>query len=112
MAFLRHLQRAQQPLVEQEAVVKLMFFSTRIHLLLGIDEETARERFGFLIDAFAYGAPPHGGIAFGLDRMVMLLTGEDSIRDVIPFPKTQKGTDLMTAAPGDVDERQLREVQR
>ncbi len=80
----------------------------RVFALLGIDEQTARERFGFLLDAFAYGAPPHGGIAFGLDRMVMLLAGEDSIRDVIPFPKTQTGADALTGAPSAVDAEQLR----
>jgi aspartyl-tRNA synthetase len=82
----------------------------RVFTLLGIDEQTARERFGFLLDAFAYGAPPHGGIAFGLDRLVMLLTGGDSIRDVIPFPKTQTGADAMTGAPAVVDEAQLRSL--
>ena len=80
----------------------------RVFALLGFDEAEARERFGFLLDAFAYGAPPHGGIAFGIDRMVMLLAGEDSIRDVIPFPKTQSGADVMTGAPAPVDEAQLR----
>jgi len=80
----------------------------RVFALLGFDEEQARERFGFLLDAFAYGAPPHGGIAFGLDRMVMLLAGQDSIRDVIPFPKTQTGADVMTGAPSAIDEPQLR----
>jgi aspartyl-tRNA synthetase len=80
----------------------------RVFALLGLDEEEARARFGFLLDAFAYGAPPHGGIAFGLDRLVMLLAGEDSIRDVIPFPKTQTGADVMTGAPAAVDEPQLR----
>ena len=82
----------------------------RVFTLLGIDEQTARERFGFLLDAFAYGAPPHGGIAFGLDRLVMMLTGADSIRDVIPFPKTQTGADAMTRAPSAVDEEQLRSL--
>ncbi|MDC0708869.1 aspartate--tRNA ligase [Stigmatella sp. ncwal1] len=77
---------------------------------LGIEEEEARTKFGFLLDALKYGAPPHGGIALGMDRLVMLLTSAESLRDVIPFPKTKTGTDLMTSAPGDVDERQLKEI--
>ncbi|MDJ0879695.1 MAG: aspartate--tRNA ligase [Halieaceae bacterium] len=78
--------------------------------ILGIGAEEAEEKFGFLLDALKYGAPPHGGIAFGLDRMVMLMTDSKSIRDVIAFPKTQTAHCVMTDAPGDVDAHQLREL--
>jgi aspartyl-tRNA synthetase len=77
---------------------------------LGITDEQAREKFGFLLDALKYGAPPHGGIALGMDRLAMLLNETESLRDVIPFPKTQKGTDLMSGAPGEVDDKQLRDL--
>jgi aspartyl-tRNA synthetase len=82
----------------------------RIFRLLGISDEEARARFGFFLDALAYGTPPHGGIAFGLDRIVALLAGESSIRDVMAFPKTAQAVDLMAGAPSPVDPRQLREL--
>jgi aspartyl-tRNA synthetase len=82
----------------------------RVFDLLGINAEMARDRFGFLLEALQYGAPPHGGIALGIDRIVMLLGGLDNIRECIAFPKTQRATDLMTEAPGHVDKRQLDEL--
>jgi aspartyl-tRNA synthetase len=78
--------------------------------LLGIGEEEAKEKFGFLLDALEYGCPPHGGIAFGLDRTVMLMAGCDSIRDVIAFPKTQSASCLLTSAPSVAGSRQLKEL--
>ncbi|KZY36427.1 aspartate--tRNA ligase [Oleiphilus sp. HI0078] len=78
--------------------------------ILGIDDEEAQNKFGFLLDALKYGCPPHGGLAFGLDRLVMLMTGAKSIREVIAFPKTQSATCVLTQAPGEVDNKQLREL--
>lgn len=82
----------------------------RVFQKLGLSDEEARDKFGFFIDAFKYGAPPHGGLAFGIDRWLMVMLKETSIRDVIPFPKTNKGQCLMTEAPGKVDVKQLEEL--
>jgi aspartyl-tRNA synthetase len=78
--------------------------------VLGMSEETIAKNFGFFINAFRYGTPPHGGLAFGLDRLTMLLTGSDSIKDVIAFPKVQTASCLMTEAPAPVEEKQLKEL--
>jgi aspartyl-tRNA synthetase len=82
----------------------------RVFRALGLSDDDARAKFGFLLEAFKYGPPPHGGIAAGVDRLAMLMCGADSLRDVIAFPKTQKGTDMLTEAPGPVSRRQLDEL--
>jgi aspartyl-tRNA synthetase len=83
---------------------------SKVFGLLGIDAAEAKKKFGFMLEAFRYGAPPHGGIAFGLDRICMLLTGDKSIRDVIAFPKTTSAMSLMDDSPSEVDPRQLKEL--
>jgi aspartyl-tRNA synthetase len=90
--------------IHQQEIQELVFGA------LGISAAEAQEKFGFLLEALQFGAPPHGGVAFGLDRLVMLLSGSASIRDVIAFPKTQKATCLMTNAPSEADVNQLLEL--
>ena len=91
--------RIYQPEIQQQV------FET-----IGLSPEEAQDKFEFLLEAFEYGAPPHGGIAYGLDRLVMLLAGEESIRDAIAFPKTQQARCLLTNAPSRVDKKQLKEL--
>jgi aspartyl-tRNA synthetase len=85
--------------------IQAMIFSA-----LGISDEEAENRFGFLLGAFKYGAPPHAGFAFGIDRLTAIFAGEDNIREVIAFPKTQSGADVMTGAPKEITARQLRDL--
>jgi aspartyl-tRNA synthetase len=82
----------------------------KVFELLGINEEEAQDKFGFLLNALKYGCPPHGGLAFGLDRLVMLMTGAASIRDVMAFPKTQSASCLLTDAPSPIDDALLKEL--
>ncbi len=82
----------------------------RVFASMGIDAESAQERFGFLLDAFRYGAPPHAGFAFGVDRLAAILAGEENIREVIAFPKTASGLDPLTGAPSALEEAQLQEL--
>src|SRR5205814_3882652 len=90
--------------IHQQEVQKEIFRA------LGMTDDEAKSRFGFFLDALEYGTPPHGGIALGLDRIVMLLAGADSLREVIPFPKTAKAVDLMVDAPTPVSDAQLKEL--
>ena len=82
----------------------------KIFAIIGLDEKEAQKRFGFLLKAFQYGAPPHAGVAYGIDRLTSILLGFDSIRDTIAFPKTQSGSCMMTEAPSIVDDKQLQEL--
>ena len=82
----------------------------RVFNIIGINNEDARKRFGFLLEAFQFGAPPHGGFAFGIDRLLAVIAGEPSIREMIAFPKTSAAFCLMTGAPSDVDDKQLKEL--
>jgi aspartyl-tRNA synthetase len=83
---------------------------SRIFKALGVSDDDAESRFGFLLGAFKYGAPPHAGFAFGIDRLVAIFAGEENIREVIAYPKTQSGADLMTGAPKNITERQMRDL--
>ena len=87
-----------------------MELQERMLAALGFTPESAEERFGFLLEAFRYGAPPHGGMAFGLDRLVMLLLGKESIKDVIAFPKVQNASELMSGCPAEVEDKSLAEL--
>ena len=97
-------------LAPAQSVFIVRTFRSKSLLPLGMTDDEARSRFGFFLDALEYGTPPHGGIALGLDRIVMILAGEDSLREVIPFPKTAKAIDMMVDAPTPVNETQLRDL--
>ena len=90
--------------------INTMELQERMLVALGFTPESAEERFGFLLEAFRYGAPPHGGMAFGLDRLVMLLLGKESIKDVIAFPKVQNASELMSGCPAEVEDTSLAEL--
>ena len=96
--------------MKKQLVLSRKEIQEKIFGLLGIEAEEAQEKFGFLLDAFKYGAPPHAGFAFGMDRLTALLAGEENIREVIAYPKTQSGADPLTSAPNPIDDKHLTEL--